>query len=108
MRGRGRGGRGGPTTLPAKPKGWEDAKNQLTTLVGTKGHVGWGFGLIARPAGSPPLAEGELHQGTWNLYVYSDDASLVVPADIKNIPITKRGVPAATSAAGPTRRGSKQ
>ena len=92
---RGRGAPKGGGVLPPKPKGWDDAKARLDEAVNGRGHVGWGF--AAAPGAEKP------GEGSWTLYVYSNDADLKVPAEVSGIPVAKRAVPVA-SPAWPTGR----
>jgi len=98
-----RGGRAGfVSTLPPKPTGFDRAvtnlRKQFERIEPVAAHVGYGWSAredvtdqdraetrgSANTAQQPwiPLKEGDKRAGQWVIYVYTDDDSVVVPAQV--------------------------
>jgi hypothetical protein len=108
-KGGGRGRAGFVPTLPPKPAKFEEAKEELRSLLEgkeAKAHVGWGFCLDSDDKGpavkdnsvrakDPDAPPPPKRSGAWTLFVYTDDPAVNVPATFRGFPVARRGVPKA-------------
>lgn len=100
MKGKKGGGRGGynhgPPLAP-QPTKFMDAVAKMREKFEGKdivAYVGYGFGLGEGRAAvsASPAADGTPTKGQWQIYVQSDDGSLVVEPEFMGFPVCKRSI----------------
>ena len=91
---------GSGASLPPRPKHIDQAREELATKLGCPVATGHGYDTASPPPPGKYTGRAQPREGSWRLFVLSDDPELQIPAKFQDLPVSRRSPPKSQPAWG--------
>lgn len=88
---------GSGASYPPRPKNLNEAREKLAEKLGVPVASGHGYDTATPPPPNRYSGRHEPREGTWRLFVLSNDPELKIPTEFMGHPVSRRAPPVSTA-----------